>query len=365
MKRLHIALVYNRASLGMPDAAEDRAGMADLLRMIRNIARNLRRLGHRVSPLPLAHDMFAFQRKLRRLDPDVVFNQYDDVVHGALYEMRLAALVRMMGYPLTGSPALPLGLTRYKFMTASLLAGAGIPIPPNTAMLETVSSVARHKWQFPLIVQPSQEHAGIGLDRQSVVYSKKALRDKVREIVRTYNQPALVQHFLPGREFNVGIVGGYRPRVMPLAEVSYHDLPEDIPPIMSYAAKWVETSIEYQKTAVLCPALVEPELEERIKQVALQAFRAVGAKGYARMDMRLDEEGEPCVLEVNCNPCLDEGMGLARSAERAGISYPQLLQQVVRAALERPLYDVDLPMFARRPSPELVAAGAGTPGKGP
>lgn len=351
MKRLHIALVYNTASLGMPDAAEDRAGMADLVRMIRHIARNLRRLGHRVSPLPLAHDMFAFQRKLRRLDPDVVFNQYDDVVHGALYEMRLAALVRMMGYPLTGSPALPLGLTRYKFMTASLLAGAGIPIPPNTAMLETVSAVARHKWQFPLIVQASQEHAGIGLDRHSVVYSKKALRDKVREILRTYNQPALVQRFLPGREFNVGILGGNRPRVLPLAEVNYHDLPEDIPPIMSYAAKWVETSVEYQKTSVLCPAQVEPELEDRIKQVALQAFRAVGAKGYARVDMRLDEAGEPRVLEVNCNPCLDEGMGLARAAERAGIAYPQLLQQIVRAALERPLYDVDLPMLSRPPAP--------------
>src|SRR5436309_2066562 len=173
MKRLHIALVYNTASLGMPDAAEDRAGMADLLHMIRNIARNLRRAGHRVSLLPLAHDMFAFQRKLRRLHPDVVFNQYDDVVHGALYEMRLAALVRMMGFPMTGSPALALGLSRYKFMSASLLAGAGIPIPPNTAMLETVSAVDNQRWQFPIIVQPSQEHAGVGLDRHSVVSSKK------------------------------------------------------------------------------------------------------------------------------------------------------------------------------------------------
>jgi D-alanine-D-alanine ligase len=360
MKRLHIALVYNTASLGMPDAAEDRAGMADLLHMIRNIARNLRRLGHKVSLLPLAHDMFAFQRKLRRLNPDVVFNQYDDVIHGALYEMRLAALVRMMGYPLTGSPALALGLTRYKFMTASLLAGAGIPIPPNTAMLETVRAVDQHKWQFPLIVQASQEHAGIGLDRNSVVYSKKALRDKVREIVRTYNQPALVQRFLPGREFNVGIGGGNRARVLPLAEVCYTDLPEEIPPIMSYAAKWVETSVEYQKTSVICPADVEKELDERIKRVALQAFRAVGAKGYARVDMRLDEMGEPRVLEVNCNPCLDEGMGLARAADKAGIDYPRLLQMIVRVALERPLYDVDLPMLAPHPAPELAnAASAG------
>ena len=244
-------------------------------------------------------------------------------------------------------------------MSASLLAGAGIPIPPNTAMLETVRAVDQHKWQFPIIVQPSQEHAGIGLDRHSVVHSKKALRDKVREIVRTYNQPALAQHFLPGREFNVGIIGGNRPRVLPLAEVAYGTLPKDIPPIMSYAAKWVETSVEYQNTSIICPAVVERELEERIKRVALQAFRAVGAKGYARVDMRLDEHHEPRVLEVNCNPCLDEGMGLARAADKAGLTYPQLLQIIVRVALERPLYDVDLPMLAPQAPPELAAASAG------
>jgi D-alanine-D-alanine ligase len=356
MKRLHIALVYNTASLGMPDAAEDRAGMADLLRMIRHIARTLRKLGHTVSLLPLAHDLFAFQRKLRRLNPDVVFNQYDDVIHGALYEMRLAALVRMMGYPLTGSPALALGLTRYKSMTASLLGGAGLPIPPTTAILETVSAVDHHKWQFPLIVQPSQEHAGIGLDRNSVVYSKKSLRDKVREILRTYSQPALAQRFLPGREFNVGILGGNRLRVLPLAEVSYADLPPEIPPIMSYAAKWVETSTEYQKTSVVCPAPVEPELAGRISAVALRAFRAVGGRGYGRVDMRLDEAGEPRVLEVNCNPCLDEGMGLARAAEKAGISYARLLQIIVRTALEKPLHDVDQPMMAPQPLPAAASA---------
>jgi D-alanine-D-alanine ligase len=349
-KRLHIAVVYNAYLSGTPDLPEDRASMADLLRQIRHIARTLRRLGHTVTILPLAHDLLAFQRKLRRLHPHVVFNLYDDVVHGALYDMRLAALVRMMGFPITGSPALALGLTRYKYMSASLMVGAGVPIPPNTALLETVRAVNEHKWQFPLIVQPGQEHAGIGLDRDSVVASKKALRLKVREILREYNQPALVQRFLPGREFNVGIIGGSRLRVLPLAEVDYTALPADIPPIMSYAAKWVETSTEYQKTSVTCPANVEPELGQRISQVALRAFRAVGGRGYGRVDMRLDELGNPCVLEVNCNPCLDEGMALARSAEKAGITYPQLLQIIVRAALEPVPYDLDLPMLpAARP----------------
>jgi D-alanine-D-alanine ligase len=255
----------------------------------------------------------------------------------------------MMGFPLTGSPALALGLCRYKFMAASLLAGAGVPIPPNTAVLETASAVDDHKWQFPIIVQPSQEHAGIGLERDSVVHSKKALRLKVRQILQTYNQPALAQHFLPGREFNVGLIGGSRLRVLPLAEVNYTQLPPEIPPIMSYAAKWEEDSPEYQKTSVLCPAQVEPELAAQIGQLAIRAFRAVGGWGYGRVDMRLDELGSPRVLEVNCNPSIDEGVALARSAERAGITYPQLLQFVIKAALEGPPFDAHIPMMPQTP----------------
>jgi D-alanine-D-alanine ligase len=348
MKKRHVAVVYNAYQEGEIELAEDRGSTSDLRTQIRNIARHLRRLGHTVTILALADDLFAFQRRLRRVNPHVVFNLYDDVVHGALYDMRLAALVRMMGYPMTGCPALALGLTRYKFMAAGVLAGAGVPIPPNTAILETVGAVARHRWEFPIIVQPGQEHGGVGLDRASIVTSKKALRERVREILRTYRQPALAQRFLPGREFNVGIVGGNRLRVLPLAEVDYSTLPADIPPIMSYAAKWVETSEEYQNTKVTCPAQVEPELGQHISQVALQAFRAVGGRGYGRVDMRLDEAERPFVLEVNCNPCLDEGIGIARSAERAGIPFPKFLELILRAALEPMPHDQEVPMLPLR-----------------
>ncbi len=343
-KHMHVALVYNTDAGTVPDTPEDRGSTEDLRHMIHDMARVIRSLGHRVTVLPLARDLFAFQRKLRRLNPDVVFNQYDDVVHGALYEMRFAAMVRMMGFPLTGSPALALGLGRYKHMSASLLQGSGIPIPPHTHLMEKVGDVDRNEWRFPLIVQPSQEHAGIGLDRDSVVHSKKALRDQVRRILQTYSQPALVQQFLPGREFNVGIVGGKRPRVLPLAEVDYRELPPEIPPIMSYAAKWVETSVEYKRTSVICPAVVAPELASQINDIALRAFRAVRGWGYGRVDIRLDEAGLPRVLEVNCNASLEEGVSLARSAERAGLSYPQVIQMVIDAALEGPPYDISVPM---------------------
>lgn len=353
MKRLDIALVYNAYKEDKPELPEDRGGTSDLRCQVRHIARSLRRLGHTVTVLPLAHDLFRFQRRLRLLQPDLVFNLYDDVVQGVRHDMRLAGLLRLMGFRITGCPDLALGIARSKHLTAMLLAGTGVPIPPQTALLEAPAEVDARAWEFPVIVQPEREDAGMGLDRGSVVHNKKDLKLKVRDIVREFRQPALIQGFLPGREFNVSILGGNKLQVLPLAEVDYSQLPTDIPPIMSYAAKWLETSEEYKKTSVICPAQVEPILAQKISDVALRAFRAVGGRGYGRVDIRLAGD-QPCVLEVNCNPCLDEGMGLARSAEAAGISYPELLQLILRAALEPLPYDTDIPMIS---APRRVPVG--------
>jgi len=346
--RLHVALIYNAYRVAAPETPDDQGSTDELRRFVHHLARVIRRLGHRVTLLPLANDLMGFQRRLTRLHPDVVFNQYDDVVHGALYEMRVAALVRMMGFPMTGSPALGLGLCRYKYMAISLLQGAGLPVPPDSRMLERIGDVARHHWKFPVIVHPAQEHAGIGMGRESVVHTVRALRDQVRIILRDYGQAALAQHFLPGREFNIGLLGGKRLRVLPFAEVNYAKLPPDIPPIMSYAAKWLSTSVEFKKISVICPATVEPMLHLRIEKLALAAFRAVGGWGYGRVDIRLDENQEPYVLEVNCNPCLEEDVALARSARAAGIKFPKMLQLIIEAALERPPFDVDVPMLTRK-----------------
>jgi D-alanine-D-alanine ligase len=233
-----------------------------------------------------------------------------------------------------------------------------VRVPPQTRLLEKIGDVNGTPWIFPLILQPAQEHAGVGLDRTSVVHTKGALRDKTRQILTEFHQPALVQQFLPGREFNIGMVGGRRMRVMPLAEVDYSHLPGRIPPIMSYAAKFIETSEEYRKTRVICPAVVEPELAREITTTAMRAVRALGAWGYARVDIRLDDEGRPCVLDVNCNPSLEAEVALARSAEKAGIPYPDLLQMIVNAALEQQPYDAYVPMLGAFTTPALARAAA-------
>ena len=143
MKHDHVALIYNAFRPIGPESPHDRGSTADLRRMIRSMARVLRHAGFQVTVVPFSNDLLAFQRRIRRLRPDVVFNQYDDVVDGALYEMRVAALIQMMGIPLTGSPALAIGLGRHKHTSYSLLQGAGVPIPPNTVLIERMLDLDR------------------------------------------------------------------------------------------------------------------------------------------------------------------------------------------------------------------------------
>ncbi|MBI2440046.1 MAG: hypothetical protein HYV35_01610 [Lentisphaerae bacterium] len=337
-KPLHIALIYNASTLAPPKDPGDTSDLAELRCLIQRLAQVLRQLGYRVTVLPLAQNLTTFPhrlRRLRRLRPDVVFNQYEDVVPGAADEMRMAALIELLGYPLTGSPAKALGLTSCKHTTARVLQGLGIAVPPQTELLECASDVDRHKWRFPVIVQPSREHAGAGLERDSVVYSCKALQRKVRQIFRTYAQPALVRQFLSGREFNVSLLGGRNLKVLPITEINYQELPAHIPPILSYAANWLENTVEYKKISIICPVRVKPALARELRETALRVFRAVGGRGYGRVDFRLDAAGRPRVIDVNCNPLLEEGQALARSAEVAGIQYPQLLQAIIAAALKR------------------------------
>ena len=189
MKALKVALIYNAAAATTTESPEDRGSVNDLRKMIRRMARALRSLGHQVEILPLSNDLMALQWRMHRLQPDAVFNQYDDVVHGALYEMRVAALVRMMGYPMTGSTGAGAGTFALQVHGLHLAAGRGDSILSDTHLLERVGDVNQVRWQFPVIVQPSQEHAGIGVERDSVVHSRAALKDRVRRIRATYGGP--------------------------------------------------------------------------------------------------------------------------------------------------------------------------------
>ena len=150
-----------------------------------------------------------------------------------------------------------------------------------------------------------------------MVNDEVALEQRIRYIHNLYNQPAIIESYIDGREFNVGILGNPGDEVLlPLAEMDFSDFPDDMVQICTYEAKWLKDCAEYQGSVPICPAIILPEVEENIKKVALAAYRTLGVRGYGRIDIRLGVDGLPYVIDVNPNPSISREIVRASCSER-------------------------------------------------
>lgn len=262
----------------------------------------------------------------------IVFNVCESFFGLPRLEYAVAALLELLRLPYTGSPPLTLALAQDKHTAKTLLAAAGLPVA-RSAVLARADDPLPEGLAPPLFVKPRFEDASHGISEKSVCASVAASRERAGYLLATYGGDALVEEFLPGREFNVGVL--FEAEVLPLAEIEF-ELPPGVPQILTYDAKWDEASPYYQKTLPKCPAEnVPPALAERIAAIARGAFQALGCRDYARVDVRLDSRGEPKILEVNPNPDLSPDAGLARAAGRGGFDYDDLVARIARRALAR------------------------------
>jgi D-alanine-D-alanine ligase len=319
---MRVAILYDAGSDDW--SPQDVAAVVGNVHEIRDV---LRRRGHEVELLPVRLGEFRWLSRARRAD--LVFNLCEGINGHARFEDFVVGTLELTGVPFTGCRHWATTIAHRKHVANTLLAAAGLPVPAFT-----LAQANKGPAEFPLpaIVKPAAEDASVGIDNGAVCTSKRALKRRVTQMLEQFEE-VLVQEYVPGREFNVGFVGK---RMLPIAEINFEGMPEGTWPIVGYAAKWIPGSPEDEGTLPICPAVVEDGLSKRITDVARQAWMHVSnGEGYGRVDLRVNEDGQPYVLEVNPCPDLSSNAGLARMGRAFGWSYDELVMQVVDEALMR------------------------------
>jgi D-alanine-D-alanine ligase len=289
----------------------------------------LRTLGYDPVMIAFNGDVHAWLGELTTGRFQLVFNLCEGLGNQAAGEPVAAALVELLGIPLTGASSDMLALCLRKDRTNAVLRAQGIPVPDWLA----VRPGARHgRWRrFPAIVKPAAEDGSFGIGSDCVVGNQATLGTVVARGCAQWGR-MLVQRFVAGREFNLAIVGG---RVLPHAEIDFSRLRPGLPAVVTYAAKWEHGSPEDRGTVPRCPARVPARLAARLTGLAERVWAAVGGTGYGRIDVRVDGRGTTFVTDVNPNPDLGVRAGLARQAAVAGWSYLDLVARIVEDAFAR------------------------------
>jgi D-alanine-D-alanine ligase len=289
---------------------------------------------HRVSLVEANLDAFNAFRTLR---PDLVFNIAEGLNCNSR-ETQIPAMLDMLDIPYTGSDPVTLGICLDKCRTKEILAWHRIPTP-RFAIVHSMSEIPAGL-RYPLMVKPTLEGSSKGVVDNALVRDRQGLIRQLEWVLETYRQPALVEEFLPGREFTVALLGnGPDLRALPIVEINFDTLPAGVNPIYSYEAKWLWDQEENPLQIFSCPAVLDPLLQRNIEEVSKKAFRILGCRDWCRIDVRLDGRGMPHIIELNPLPGIlprpEQNSCFPKAARAAGLSYDHLILTIVETACNR------------------------------
>jgi D-alanine-D-alanine ligase len=309
-----------------------------------------------------------FPERLRDERPDIVFNIAEGL-HGTNREAHVPAICEFFGIPYSGSDPFTLSLCLHKARTKDLLTSYGIPNAPF-ALIDSSADIgrllrsdspliARLSPLAPLFLKPVHEGSSKGITEKNLVRTRRELEERAAYLLDAYDQPVIAEAYLSGAEFTCGILGnGARARVLPIVGMNFSSLPEGALPIYGYEAKWIWDSIANPLEIFECPAAIDLRLQSGIEEVVLRAYRALGCRDWSRIDVRLDADGVPNVVEVNPLPGIlpnpADNSCLPKAARAAGLDYDQLIQSALRHAADR----CRVPLAAERRGVESPLAEA-------
>lgn len=328
MKRLRV-LVLMHEDLVPPEQLNGHDLSTVEWRTEYDVVSTLRKLGHEVYPLGVKSDLGVIHSAIVAWKPDIAFNLLEEFDGVAVYDQHVVSYLELLRLPYTGCNPRGLMLARDKALTKKVLSFHRVPYPEFMEVPQG-RAVKRRQWlTFPLIVKSSTEEASLGISQASIVADDQKLRERVAFIHDSVGSAALIERYIDGREFYVGVIGNGYLNVLPVWELIMDKLPDDARRIATERVKWSRKyQTKYGITSREAKNLPEGKIEE-IQRLAKRVYRALGLSGYARIDMRMDLEGRLYVLEANPNPQIARAEDFADSAEKAGYQYKELLQEIL------------------------------------
>ena len=298
-----------------------------------DVVATLANAGHEVHTLGVGSDLGAIRDAIDERKPQVVFNLLEDFHGVPIYDQNVVSYLELLQVPYTGCNPRGLLLARDKAISKMLLASHRIPTPEFAVFRRGQRFRRPARLRFPLIVKSLNKEGSVGISQASIVNTDEELAARVKLMHERHGTHAIAEQYIDGRELYVGVIGNDRLRVFPTWELGFKNLPDEAPRIATERVKW---SPAYQKKVGVSTSAAKDlpaGAAHAIPRLAKRVFRALQLNGYARIDMRLDAQGRPFVLEANPNPQLAYGEDFAESAEQAGLDYPDLLQRIVQLGM--------------------------------
>ena len=305
-----------------------------------DVASTLEDIGHEVRKLGVKDDLGLIRQTVDDFKPHIAFNLMEAFHEVGVFDMNVVSYLELLRLPYTGCNPRGMVLSRDKALSKKLMGYHRIPVPEFAVFKRGLAIKRPQRLKFPVIVKSLTQEASIGISQASVVEDEAKLRERVQFIHESVRTDAIAERFIDGRELYVGVMGNERLQVFPVWEINLSKMPDGAHRIATDRVKW---NVEYQKKhGIKTSAAMDLSngLAEQIQRVAKRVYRALEMSGYARMDLRLDAAGNFFVMEANANPQLAFGEDFAESAERAGLTYEDLLQRILSFGLrwqpERP-----------------------------
>src|SRR3989339_158885 len=309
----------------------------EFLKQIALIKKSLSKKYMNVETLAVNSDIKSAIKKILNYSPDAIFNFVESVEGNTNLESYIAGLFDILGIPYTGNGAIALGNCLIKSRTKQILQSHGIRTPKHfITEVNEIPDKNKFSLRFPVILKLAREDASIGISEFSVVQNFDAMLERLNYLYTSFSQEVLIEEYIEGRELNVAILGE---KVLPISEIRFDGLPDDLPKIVTYEAKWSPDSTYFKHTTPKCPTDLDENIKLKVEKMAHEAFEALECRDYARVDIRLNQRKVPYVIEVNPNPDISPDTGFIRAAAAAGIRYDQLLYTLSKFALKRIAYD--------------------------